>query len=151
MIIDTNRLSGIGEKIKFNYEFPVYNQERANLLKKLARKRQAEKLQQKEEKTYKAIFERLTGKVFAVYSKQFVALIEQFGEDAIQETVEYMLMRNSNGWKAEEFLSYLLKALQSKRVEPLFNSITEETLVRRKDGDICRHERRTFLRQHNRI
>ena len=118
MVETTGNFIGMKARLKIRKKLPQYTNEQQKKLKNIIERRRAAIIADKAERHYLYLYHIITEKSLDTDRRdQFKVLVQQFGDIAVQEAVEYILMKNSAPWPVEAFFSYLLKMLQGRRDE----------------------------------
>lgn len=133
---------GAVRKIKVNVEDTPYNASRRDRLMKLSNQRRMQKYKDRQARSYRKLFTRLTGEDYTGFHDEFLILEQQFGLRLIQETVEYMALKGQD-WEVNSFMAYLLKVLQNKR-DDLEATVDGTTERQREEGRRLLHEAKTW-------
>lgn len=129
-------------KIEIINEETPFDADRRDKLLKLSKQRLYQKYKDRQARSYRELFTKLVGEPYSDYHDEFQFHETQFGLYAVQDAVEYMAMRSSK-WGANQFLSYLLKVLQSGR-EELELTVDSSTERQREIGKRLLHEAKTW-------
>jgi hypothetical protein len=124
---------GAQRKLKIQIENTPYNEKRRKHLLAKSRQGDLQRQKDKQDKSYRKLFTKLTGEAYTGHHDTFLALEDQFGLRAVQEAVEYMAVKGQD-WNVPGFMSYILKVLQSGRDE-LESSIDSSTERQREAGE----------------
>ena len=118
MIETTGSLIGMKGKLRIKEDSHQYTAIERKILERIAKRRQSQILANRAKRHYLKLYTLVTEKPLDDNRRdQFKVLVQQFGDIAVQEAVEYILMKNSAPWPVEAFFSYLLKMLQGRRDE----------------------------------
>jgi len=133
---------GAIRRVKVAVENTPYNDSRRKRLLKLSRQRRMQKSKDRQAKSYRKLFTKLTGEDYTGYHEEFSILESQFGLRAVQDAIEYMAMKGQD-WEPNSFMAYLLKVLQSNR-EDIEATVDTATQRQREIGERLLHEAKTW-------